>query len=144
MNLPFKPKIKKLIETIIVMIILMIVIVLSWEGISEVMEEEDWYSEGSCNVSNVKLQGYLITYISNEGKDEEGNQLWDETASENIIKAVAENRNLDIEKVRQLADGSTMLGQMALENNLIDKIGGRYEVKEYLREKLGGEIKICR
>ena len=33
---------------------------------------------------------------------------------------------------------------MALENNLIDQIGGRYEVDEYLREELGGEIEICR
>jgi len=63
---------------------------------------------------------------------------------ENFIKAVADNRNMDIEKVRQLADGSSMPGQMALENNLIDKIGGRYEIEEYLKEKIGGEAKICR
>ncbi|MEA3344582.1 MAG: signal peptide peptidase SppA [Patescibacteria group bacterium] len=233
--------------------------------------------EESCNVSNIKLQGYLITYISNEGKNEYGDLLWDETASEdivstieraeenenikaivleidslggypvaaeevadalkrakkptvalireygtsgayyaatgadiifasassdigsigvtmsyldyakenekdgltynqliagkfkdmfnpdkpltdeerelierdlnitheNFIKAVADNRNLDIEKVRQLADGSDMLGQMALENNLIDQIGGRYEVEEYLRNKIGGDVEIC-
>jgi len=271
-------KIKKLIETIIVMIMLMTAIVLSWEGINYITEEEDWYNEGSCNVSNIKLQGYLTTYISNEGQNEYGDLLWDETASEdivnaiesaesndsikaiiieidscggapvaaeevanalkrakkptvalirefgnsaayyaatgadiifasqdsvvgsigvtisyldnakkneedgltynqlsagkfkdtgdydkpltpeekelimrdinilheNFIKAVADNRNLDIEKVRQLADGSSMLSQMALENGLIDKIGGRYEVEEYLREKIGGEIEICR
>jgi len=239
--------------------------------------EEDWYEEKTCNISNVKLQGYLTTYISNEGKNEYGDLLWDEIASEdivnaiekaekdddvkaivleidshgggpvaaeeianalkraekptialigeygtsaayyaatgadiifasqnstvgsigismsytdnakkneedgltfnqlsvgkfkdtgaydkpltseekellmrdinilheNFIKVVADNRNLDIEKVRQLADGSDMLGQMALENNLIDHIGGRYEVEEYLREKLGGDVEIC-
>ena len=241
------------------------------------LTDDIWYDNESCNVSNIKLQGHLITYISNEGKDEFGNLLWDETSSEdiikaieqaeendniraiileidslgggpvaaeevanalrrakkptatlireyglsaayyaatgadiifasqnsdvgsigitmsyldyakenekdgltynqlssgkfkdigdydkpltpeekellmrdvnilheNFIKAVADNRNIDIEKVRHLADGSSMLGQMALENNLIDKIGGRYEVEEYLREKLGGEIEIC-
>ena len=37
-----------------------------------------------------------------------------------------------------------MLSQMAWENNLIDKIGGRYEVEEYLKERIGGEVKICR
>lgn len=62
---------------------------------------------------------------------------------ENFIKAVAENRKMDIEKVRQLADGSSMPGQMALENNLIDKIGGRYEAEEYLKEKIGEEAEIC-
>jgi len=239
---------------------------------------DDSIEEKSCNVSNIKLQGSLTTYISSEGKDEFDNQLWDETSSEdivsaikqaeenenikaivleidsvgggpvaaeeianalkrakkptvalireyglsaayyaaggadiifasqnsdigsigitmsyldytkenekdgltynqlsagkfkdtgdydkpltseekellmrdvnilheNFIKAVADNRNLDIEKVRHLADGSSMPGQMALENNLIDKIGGRYEVEEYLRGKIGGEIEICR
>lgn len=62
---------------------------------------------------------------------------------QNFIEAVSENRGLDIEKVRQLADGSTMLGQMALENGLIDQIGGEYEVKEYLKEKIGEEVEIC-
>ncbi len=63
---------------------------------------------------------------------------------ENFIKAVAENRKMDIEKVRELADGSSMPGQMALENNLIDQIGGMDEVKEYLKEKIGEEAEICR
>ena len=239
---------------------------------------DDSIEEKSCNIFNIKLQGSLITYISNEGKDEFGNQLWNETSSEdiisaieqaeenenikaivleidslgggpvaaeevanalkrakkptialirewgisaayyaasgadiifasqnstvgsigitmsyldyakeneedgltynrltagkfkdmfnpdkpladeerklierdlkilheNFIKAVADNRNIDIEKVRLLADGSDMLGHMALGNGLIDQIGGRYEVEEYLGEKIGGEIEICR
>jgi ClpP class serine protease len=36
-----------------------------------------------------------------------------------------------------------MLGQMALENGLIDQIGGEAEVKEYLKSKIGEEVKIC-
>lgn len=63
---------------------------------------------------------------------------------ENFVEAVAENRKMDIEKVRQLADGSSMTGQMALENGLIDKIGGRHEVEEYLKGKIGEEAEICR
>jgi len=53
---------------------------------------------------------------------------------ENFIKAVAENRNLDIEKVGVMADGSTMLGDMAIENGLIDRIGSFDEVEEYINE----------
>ncbi|MCK5122786.1 MAG: signal peptide peptidase SppA [Candidatus Pacebacteria bacterium] len=241
--------------------------------------DDIWYddNESSCNVSNIKLQGGLITYISNEGKNEYGDLLWDETASEdivraiekaeddddikvivleinslggypvaaeevanalkrakkptvalireyglsaaywsatgadiifasqnsdvgsigitmsyldyakenekdgltynqlsagkfkdtgnydkpltpeekellmrdvnilheNFIKAVSDNRKMDIEKIRELADGSDMLGQMALENNLIDQIGGRYEVEKYLIEKISEDIEIC-
>ncbi|MDP2812380.1 MAG: signal peptide peptidase SppA [bacterium] len=52
-----------------------------------------------------------------------------------FVKAVAENRKLDIEKVKQLADGSTMLGQMALNNGLIDKIGGQAEAIQYFIDK---------
>lgn len=62
---------------------------------------------------------------------------------ENFIKAVAENRDLDLEKVRQLADGSSMLGEMALENGLIDRIGGFYEVGEYLGEVIEEEVEVC-
>jgi len=60
-----------------------------------------------------------------------------------FIKAVSENRNLPIDKVKLLADGSSMPGEMALENGLIDKIGGIYDVENYLKEKLGENIEVC-
>ena len=53
------------------------------------------------------------------------------------------NKINDIKKVEALADGSTMLGEMALENGLIDQIGGEFEVKEYLKNQIGEEIEIC-
>lgn len=62
---------------------------------------------------------------------------------QNFIKSVAENRNIEIEKVEKLADGSTMLGEMALQNGLIDQIGGIGDVKEYLKEKIGEDVDIC-
>jgi len=36
-----------------------------------------------------------------------------------------------------------MLGAMALENGLIDRIGGLYEVKEYLKDLIGEDVEIC-
>ena len=66
-----------------------------------------------------------------------------EIVYQNFVQAVSENRNLPFEKVGILADGSTMLGEMALQNGLIDKIGGIYEVKDYLREKIGEDVKLC-
>jgi len=62
---------------------------------------------------------------------------------QNFIEAVAENRDMDIEKARELADGSTMLGQIALDNGLIDKVGTIYDVREYLEELIGEEIDVC-
>ncbi|MFA6526533.1 MAG: S49 family peptidase [Candidatus Buchananbacteria bacterium] len=62
---------------------------------------------------------------------------------QNFIKAVSENRKLGIDKVTSMADGSTMLGEAALKNGLIDQIGGIYEVKQYLKDKIGAEPQIC-
>ena len=62
---------------------------------------------------------------------------------ENFIKEVAGNRHLDVEKVRQIADGSTMLGRMALENGLIDQIGDLFDAEQYLKGKINEEPNIC-
>jgi len=60
-----------------------------------------------------------------------------------FVSAVAKNRGLSIEQVKKLADGSTMLGEMALENGLIDKIGDLQTVKDFLKEKIGEDVEIC-
>lgn len=62
---------------------------------------------------------------------------------ENFVAAIAANRNLSYETVAALADGSTMLGKMALENGLIDMIGGQKEAYDILREAIGEEPVIC-
>jgi signal peptide peptidase SppA len=60
-----------------------------------------------------------------------------------FINAVSKNRNLPIEKVKALADGSSMPGQLAIENGLIDQIGGIYQVESYLKDKLGEDVEVC-
>lgn len=62
---------------------------------------------------------------------------------DNFVKAVAENRKLEVNKVAALADGSTMMGEMALKNGLIDAIGGYPEVKQYLTDTIGEKAEIC-
>jgi protease-4 len=52
-----------------------------------------------------------------------------------FVQQVAANRKLEVDKVSKLADGSTMLGQMALDNGLIDKIGGINDVLQYFIDK---------
>lgn len=61
----------------------------------------------------------------------------------NFIAAVAQNRELSIEQVTALSDGSTMLGRMALENGLIDTVGGQAEAYAALVEAVGEEPEIC-
>ncbi len=41
-----------------------------------------------------------------------------------FIEAVSESRNIDIEQVEELADGSIFTGNQALELGLVDKLGG--------------------
>jgi protease IV len=60
-----------------------------------------------------------------------------------FIQAVAENRKLPVEKVKALADGSSLLGEQALKQGLIDRIGSYYEVKEYIKELIGENAEIC-
>lgn len=60
-----------------------------------------------------------------------------------FINTVSKNRNLPIDKVKSLADGSSMPGQMALENGLIDQLGDIYKVENYLKDKLGEDVEVC-
>ena len=62
---------------------------------------------------------------------------------EHFIKSVAENRGLAVDKVRDLADGSSMPGSLALKEGLIDRIGDYYDVQDYLSELLNEKAEFC-
>lgn len=66
-----------------------------------------------------------------------------EITLESFITAVASNRGLPVEKVAALADGSSMLGQMALDEGLIDALGSKREVWQKLAEDIGTEPDVC-
>lgn len=63
---------------------------------------------------------------------------------DNFIAEVAGNRNVSADIVREIADGSTMLGEQALNYKLIDKIGGKKEAYTALQELTGHEPVVCR
>ncbi len=63
--------------------------------------------------------------------------------ADNFIEAVVEKRNLSIEEVKKIADGSSMLGEKALEKGLIDEIGDLYDVRQYLEDLIGEEVVLC-
>jgi protease-4 len=62
---------------------------------------------------------------------------------ENFIEAVSQNRNMPLEKVRALADGSTMLGEEAMKQGLIDEIGDMDEAQAYITKTIGEKSDIC-
>jgi len=55
---------------------------------------------------------------------------------QDFIQKVADNRKLAVDKVKQLADGSTMLGVQAKDNGLIDEIGDINSAKVWLKSKM--------
>ena len=61
---------------------------------------------------------------------------------QNFIDAVAVARSLPADEVKDMADGSFMLGKMAQEKRLIDQIGGIEDARSYLQSKIG-YAKIC-
>lgn len=63
-----------------------------------------------------------------------------------FINLVASNRGLEYDTVKALADGSTLIGQKAVDAKLIDAVGDRDAVKTFFAEKLEkdvSEIKFC-
>jgi len=57
--------------------------------------------------------------------------------SDQFIKEVATNRNLPLEAVIKLADGSAMPGSLALQNKLIDQLGDKETARAWFAQKLG-------
>ncbi len=63
-----------------------------------------------------------------------------------FVKQVATNRNLPVEEVSKLADGSSMPGSLALEAKLIDAVGDKETARNWFAEQLGmspEEIVFC-
>lgn len=72
------------------------------------------------------------------------NQL--DLVNSEFINLVATNRNLEVPFVQALADGSTLVGQKAVDAKLIDSIGDRESVKAFFAETLHkdiSEIEFC-
>jgi protease-4 len=63
-----------------------------------------------------------------------------------FVRLVAEYRDLDVDLVDTLADGSSMPGIRALENNLVDSLGGMSEARNVLANLIGKSVEetvIC-
>ena len=54
---------------------------------------------------------------------------------DHFVKMVSENRNLSIEQIAKLADGSSMPGSLALKNELIDALGDQETARDWFAEK---------
>lgn len=66
-----------------------------------------------------------------------------EITHKNFVQTVSDARNLSIEKVQAIADGSTVLGEQAKELGLIDEIGDYTAATDYLGKLIGEEVSVC-
>ncbi len=60
-----------------------------------------------------------------------------------FVEAVSNNRELPLENVYEIADGSSVMGGRALQLGLIDRIGNSTEVENYIRDTYALEPSIC-
>jgi protease-4 len=97
------------------------------------------------------LKDYNVTYrrlVSGQYKDagsrwkemtpeEEAlfQKMLDEVHAE-FVSAVAENRNLPVEKVKELANGFVFTGLQAKENGLVDATGNKDDAVKYIEQNL--------
>jgi protease-4 len=63
-----------------------------------------------------------------------------DTINNEFINLVAYNRNMTFDEVKNLADGSTIIGQKAVDAKLVDEIGNREAVKKYFAEVLKKDV----
>lgn len=108
------------------------------------------------NVENNKKEGYTYEQLSSGKFKDSGNPDKSLTKEErdllmrdvnivyqNFMEAVSINRDIPLEEVKKIADGSLMLGERAKELGLIDEIGGITEIEKYLENQLGEKPEIC-
>ncbi len=60
-----------------------------------------------------------------------------------FVQIVSDNRRMSLAAVTKLADGSSVTGEEAVQDGLIDKVGGIDEVRAYLTQKMGRDAVIC-
>lgn len=92
-----------------------------------VKNEEDGLTYVQLTTGKFKDTGSPNRPITEEEKELLQKEL--DVVHNYFIDLVTKYRNLERDKVVAMADGSSMLGQRALDNGLIDSLGGRVEAK---------------
>jgi protease-4 len=104
-------------------------------------DEENGLTFVSLTAGKYKDMGNPDTPLTAEEKALEIKDL--NAMMQNFISTVAENRNLSVASVTAIANGSSLLGQTAIKDGLIDKIGNIYDVEDYLKGKIGKNVTLC-
>jgi protease-4 len=97
------------------------------------------------------LKDYNVTYRQlSSGKYKDAGSPWKEMSTEeqklfqimldsihsDFISAVAENRNMPVDKIKEIANGFVLTGAQAKELGLIDAIGNKEDAIKYIEQQL--------
>lgn len=106
-----------------------------------IINERQGYVWNDLSTGQFKDAGTRQKPLTDEEKEIFKRDL--EIIHEEFIKTISENRKMPMEVVRALSDGSSVLGEMAIEKGLIDEIGSFYEVDEHIKKNFGIEPEYC-
>ena len=103
-----------------------------------------------------KMEGYKYIEITSTKLKDAGNphrplsaeeqKSWIDSVKEDhkiFVSEVAENRNLDINDVDNLADGTSLNGMGAIDNGLADKLGDTITATDYISDQIGEKAEVC-
>lgn len=60
-----------------------------------------------------------------------------------FVKQVSQSRNISVEEVKKIADGSSMVAGRAKEKGLIDEVGSTYDAIDYITKTIGEKAELC-
>ena len=66
------------------------------------------------------------------------------TAYNKFVRDISYDRNIPLDKVFALADGSSVLGEKAKEIGLIDEIGNYYDAVVHIEQLIGENVYVCK
>ena len=64
-------------------------------------------------------------------------------SKEDFVKLVAQYRNIPVPQVEKLADGSTMMGDTAVQSKLIDNVGTTWDALDDIEKQIGEPVSLC-
>jgi len=106
---------------------------------SSYLDQVKYNQEKGYNFNNLATGKFKNTMDSDKSLTEEERSLIMKDLYEThdlFVGTVAKNRKLDINKVKEIADGWTYSGVKALNLGLIDELGGLDEVRAYLEKNV--------
>jgi len=64
-------------------------------------------------------------------------------AKDDFVKLVSDYRGIPVADVQKLADGSTVMGDAAVKNKLIDNVGTTWDALDAIQQKIGEPVSLC-